>query len=133
MLAYLAALRESPIPLTRGQKLLFNILAVAIALTRIPALSMTLHDWDETLFAFGVSEYDVQPHHPHPPGYPLFIAAAKVARLFTDTDFHALQAVATLASMLVFPAAFLFARELRFRTPFAFCVAAMTAFLPSVW
>ncbi len=133
MLAYLAALRESPISLTRGQKILFNILAVAIALTRFPALSMTLHDWDETLFAFGVSEYDVKPHHPHPPGYPLFIAAAKVARLFTDTDFHALQAVATLASMLVFPAAFLLARELRFRTPFAFSVAAMTAFLPSVW
>ncbi|HET8774438.1 MAG TPA: hypothetical protein VFP80_11620 [Thermoanaerobaculia bacterium] len=133
MPAYPVSLRESPIPLTRGQKILFTVLTVAIALTRFPALSLTLHDWDETLFAFGVSEYDVEPHHPHPPGYPLFIAAAKVARLFADTDFHALQAVATLASMLIFPAAFLLARELRFRTPFAFSVAAMTAFFPSIW
>jgi hypothetical protein len=133
MRAYLASLRESPAPLTRAQKITFAVLAVAIALTRFPALSLTVHDWDEMLFAAGVPDYDVKVQHPHPPGYPLFIAAAKIARLFTDTDFHAVQAVATLASMLIFPAAFLLARELRFRTSYAFGAAAMTAFLPSIW
>lgn len=133
MRAYLATLRESPASLTRAQKIAFALLAAAIALTRFPALSLTVHDWDEMLFAAGVPDYDVKVQHPHPPGYPLFIAAAKIARLFTDTDFHAVQAVAAVASMLIFPAAFLLARELRFRTSYAFAAAAMTAFLPSIW
>jgi 4-amino-4-deoxy-L-arabinose transferase-like glycosyltransferase len=130
---FLRSLRESPAALTRAQKILFAVFAVVIALTRFPALSLTLHDWDETLFASAVHEYDVKPHHPHPPGYPLFIVAAKLARLFTDSDFHATQTVATLASMLIFPAAFLLARELRFRTRYAFGAAALTAFMPSLW
>ncbi len=130
---FLRSLREPPAPLTRGQKILFAIFTIVVALTRIPALSLTLHDWDETLFALGVHEYDVKPHHPHPPGYPLFVAAAKFARFFTDSDFHATQTVATSASMLLFPVAFFLARELRFRTPYAFAAAAMTAFLPSIW
>jgi hypothetical protein len=120
-------------PLTRAQKILLAIFTIGIAASRIPARSLTLHDWDETLFAMAVSEYDVKPHHPHPPGYPLFIALAKLARLFTSSDFLALQAVATIAAMLIFPAAFLLARELRFRTSFAFAAAATTAFVPTVW
>ncbi len=131
--AYLQTLRERFPPLTRAQRILFAILAAGIALSRIPALSLTLHDWDETLFAWAVREYDVVPHHPHPPGYPIFIVAGKLARLFTDTDFHALQAVATLTAMLLFPAAFFLARELRFRTSFAFAFAALTPFLPTIW
>ena len=130
---YLQSLREPLTPLTRAQKVFFALLAVGIALTRFPALSLTLHDWDETLFASAVREYDVAPHHPHPPGYPLFIVAGKLARFFASSDFHALQIVATLASMLVFPAAFLLAREMRFRRTFAFAAAAMTAFLPTLW
>ena len=125
--------REAPAPLTRAQQILFAIFTVAIAATRIPALSLTLHDWDETLFAHAVREYDVKPHHPHPPGYPLFIMLAKFARLFTSSDFHALQAVATIAAMLIFPAAFFLARELRFGTSYAFAAAATLAFIPSLW
>lgn len=119
--------------MARAQKVLFAIVTIAIAATRFPALSLTLHDWDETLFAWGVRAYDVVPHHPHPPGYPLFIVLGKFARPFTDTDFHALQAVATLASMLVFPAAFALARALKFRLAFAYAAAALTALLPPVW
>ena len=125
--------REPLPPLTRVERLTFIVLAAGIAFSRIPALSMTLHDWDEMLFASAVREYDVKPHHPHPPGYPLFVLLAKAARFFTDGDFHALQAVATLGSMLVFPAAFLLARELRFPTAHALGAAALTAFLPSLW
>lgn len=133
MAEFLRSLRAPPASLTRGQKILFWGFFLAIALTRFPALSLTLHDWDETLFASAVGEYDVKPHHPHPPGYPLFIVAAKCARLFTDSDFHAVQTVATLASMLIFPAVLLLARELRFRPSCAFGAAAMTAFLPALW
>ena len=130
---FLRNLREPHAPLTRAQKILFAIFAIGIAASRIPALSMTLHDWDETLFALAVREYDVLPHHPHPPGYPLFIVLGKFARLFANTEFHALQSVATTASMLIFPAAFFLAREMRFRIGFAFAAATVTAFLPTLW
>lgn len=130
---FLASLREHPAALTRAQKLLFTVFTIVIAASRIPALSLTLHDWDETLFALAVREYDVKPHHPHPPGYPLFVVLGKFAHLFTNTEFHALQAVATAGSMLIFPAAFFLARELRFRIAFAFGAAAAAAFLPNVW
>lgn len=120
-------------PLTRVERLTFIVLAAGIAISRIPALSMTLHDWDEMLFASAVREYDVKPHHPHPPGYPLFVLLAKIARLWAGSDFHALQSVATVGSMLIFPAAFLLARELRFPTLHALGAAALTAFLPSLW
>jgi hypothetical protein len=131
--AYLRGLRDAPAPLSLAQRLAVVGIAVLIAASRLLALSLTMHDWDELLFASAVAEYDVVPHHPHPPGYPLFVAAAKLARLFTESDFHALQSVATLGSMLIFPAAFLLARELRFRTASAFAAAVFTAFLPTLW
>ena len=110
-----------------------GLLALAIAATRLPALSLTLHDWDETLFALAVRDYDVKPHHPHPPGYPLFVFLGKIARLVADSDFHALQTVATIASMLIFPAAFFLAREWKFSTSYAFAAAITTAFMPTLW
>lgn len=130
---YLQTLREPLVPLARAHKIAFAVIALGIAASRFMALSLTLHDWDETLFASAVREYDVKPHHPHPPGYPVFIVFAKAARLFTATDFHALQTVATLASMLVFPLAFLLARELRLPVGLSMGAAALTAFMPNVW
>lgn len=133
VLDYLRELRTAPAPLTRLQKYLLAALFVAIALTRLVGLSKTLVDWDEALFCGGVNNYNVAVDHPHAPGYPLFVLAGKAARLIADTDFHALQIVVTLAAMLLFPAAFYFARELRL--PFAAAVAGATLlpFLPTVW
>ncbi len=117
----------------RRDALAFGVLWVAVIVSRFFALSKTISDWDETLFAFGVDEYDVRVHHPHPPGYPLFILAAKFARLFVASDFRALQAVATIASALIFPAVFLLARELRMRVPESLAAALMASFLPTIW
>jgi hypothetical protein len=49
-------------------------LAALFAFTR----SHWLDDWDSVNFAFGLDDFDVTKHWPHPPGYPVYIAAGKL-------------------------------------------------------
>lgn len=63
----------------REQSALF-LACVAVAITRIAALSRSMCDWDEALFCLGVRDYDVPAYRPHPPGFPLFVGAAKLLR-----------------------------------------------------
>src|ERR1051326_669955 len=130
---YLRELSTPPPALTRGQQWLFAALAVAVAISRRFALANSPLDWDESLFACGVRGYDVVAEHPHSPGYPLFILFAKLARLVVPDDFHAVQAVASVASLLLFPAVFFLLRELRFRFRVAVAGSLITVFLPTVW
>src|SRR6185295_6568859 len=109
-------------PLSARQRLLFAALTLFVALTRLYAISHSMWDWDEALFASALHHYDVAQHHPHPPGFPLFFALAKLARIFIHDDFHALRAISVASSLLMFPAIFALARSLRFR--FRTCVAA---------
>jgi hypothetical protein len=116
--------------MTRNERIAFWVLSVLTALSRWPALSKTLWDWDEALFALALRHYDVTLHHPHPPGFPLFIGMAKLVPL---DGFHALQAVTFVSALFVFPAMFFLARELRL-PPFASMAAALLlAFFPNVW
>jgi hypothetical protein len=119
--------------LTARQRLLVGALALFVALTRLYAISHSMWDWDEALFASALHHYDVSQHHPHPPGFPLFFALAKAARMFIHDDFRALRAISVAASLFMFPAIFALARSLRFR--FRTCIAAsmLFCFLPNVW
>ena len=103
---------SAPAPLSRAERIAASLIALLVAITRWPALSLTLWDWDEALFALALRDYDVTAHHPHPPGFPLFIAAA---RLLPLDGFHALQTIVFVSALFVFPAAFFLARELRAR------------------
>ncbi len=120
-------------PLTSRQRTCVIALGLFVALTRLYAISHSLWDWDEALFASALHHYDVSQHHPHPPGFPLFFALARFARIFIDDDFHALRAISVASSLLLFPAIFALARSLRFR--FRTCITAATlfCFLPNVW
>lgn len=122
-----------PQPLTRRQRLVFWAAALLVAGTRFWALSRTMWEWDEALFALAVREYDVVDHRPHPPGFPLFIAAAKVIHLAIDSEFRALQVVTLLGAILLFPATFALARELRFTFTTSLLGAIFYAFAPNVW
>jgi hypothetical protein len=116
--------------MTRNERLAAWSLGLFAAVMRWPALALTLWDWDEALFALALGDYDVTAHHPHPPGFPLFIAAARLVPL---DAFHALQTVTFIASLFVFPVMFFLARELR-ATPFvATASALLLSFLPNVW
>ncbi|MDQ3282030.1 MAG: hypothetical protein M3Q69_11525 [Acidobacteriota bacterium] len=115
------------------QKQIVLLASVLIALTRFAATARTLFDWDEALFVSAVRDYDVTQHHPHPPGYPLFIAAAKAVHAVVGDEFRALQVVVTIGACFLFPALFFLARELGFDFATSALGAALFVFLPNVW
>jgi hypothetical protein len=120
-------------PLTPRQRLTFWIVAAVCAATRFLAMARSLWDWDEALFCLGMRAYDVTSHHPHPPGFPVYIAAGKVVRLFLHDNFRSLQAINLAAGVLLFPVVFLLARELRLSATTATIAGALCAFFPNVW
>lgn len=125
-------LTVAPESLSHRQRVIYWIGAAICAASRFLAMSRTLWDWDEALFCLGLRSYDVTSHHPHPPGFPVYIGAAKLLRSFIHSDFRSLQAVNLLAGVLLFPAMFLLARELRLRFETSVVAAALCAFLPNV-
>jgi hypothetical protein len=120
-------------PLTPRQRTIVIVVALFCAATRFLAMARSLWDWDEALLTMAMRDYDVTLHHPHPPGFPIYIAMAKLLRFVVPDDFRALQAVNLLAGMLVFVAMFLFARELRLRFSTSVAAGALFAFFPNVW
>lgn len=126
-------LLESPSPLTVWQRRLFWITVVVVMATRFYALALTFWDLDEAQFAAGVREFNVGEHQPHPPGFPLYILAAKVVRPFVSSDFRACQTITFLAACALFPLAFAFARELRFSFETSQLGALLFVFYPNVW
>ena len=104
---------QPPSSLTPYQRLAFWLLALFCAGTRFLAMARTLWDWDEALLCLGMRSYDVTLHHPHPPGFPVYIALGRIVQTIIPNEFRALQAVNLAAGMLVFPAIFFLARELR--------------------
>jgi len=124
---------SGPHPLTPRQRIIFWFVAAVCAVSRFATMAQSLWDWDEALFALGMRDYDVTSHHPHPPGFPAYIAAAKIVRLVVSSDFHALQALNLLAGVLAFPAVYMLARELRMRFETAVIAGVLFVFLPNVW
>lgn len=120
-------------PLTRKQKTIAWIAAFVCAGSRFLAMAHTLWDWDEALFCLGMRSYDVTSHHPHPPGFPVYIALGHLSRLLFHDDFRALQAINLLAGALLFPAMLLLARELRLRFDVAMVASLLLLFFPNVW
>jgi len=106
---------------------------IVAAASRFLARSHSMWDWDEVLFCLGVRDYDVAQHHPHPPGYPLFIGAAKLIRPLVHSDFLSLQIVVLVSAAALLPLLFFFAREARFPFATALGGALIFVFLPNVW
>ncbi len=77
--------------------LIFLVCAAAYFLTRTPALD----EWDSVQFAMGVGDFNLWRHHPHPPGYPLYIASGWLAHHLLPLDVpNALQLVSALGGGL---------------------------------
>ena len=119
--------------LSRNERIAFASLWTLTALSRFAAIARSPWDWDEVQFMRGVRAYDVSLHAPHPPGYPIYIALAKLLRPFAASDFRALQIIVVASGIFLFPVVFFLARELRFSTRTALLGATLTAFLPNVW
>lgn len=116
-----------------SQRAIFWIVAVVCALSRFASRARSLWDWDEALFCLGMRSYDVTLHHPHPPGFPAYIALGRLVRLVVRDDFRSLQTINLIAGMLLFPAVYMLARELQLRFSTSVIAGALCAFFPNVW
>ncbi|HWW62124.1 MAG TPA: glycosyltransferase family 39 protein, partial [Thermoanaerobaculia bacterium] len=78
--------------------------ALVVLASRLLTMPRTLWELDEFHFAFGVRAFEPLKMHPHPPGYPLFVALGKVADLIAGDPFRALVAVSVIACVIGFVA-----------------------------
>jgi Dolichyl-phosphate-mannose-protein mannosyltransferase len=91
----------------------------------------TPFEWDEVLFQRGLDHYDVAAHSPHPPGYPVYIAAARVVRGLVGDPLLALQLVAVLSAMATLAVMWRMSRQLGAPPAAAAAAAAVVAVTPA--
>jgi hypothetical protein len=82
---------------TRSQRLTGSVLGGLFLALHLPFLPPSLEDLDSINFALGVRDFDVSQHQPHPPGYPLFIAGAKLLHAVKLSEVHALSLEGVIA------------------------------------
>jgi hypothetical protein len=79
---------------------LTGVIAAAFLLLHLPFLPPSLEDLDSINFALGVRHFDVTQHQPHPPGYPVYVLAAKGLRRFTSSEVQALGLLSVICGAL---------------------------------
>src|SRR4051812_43858307 len=84
---------------TQGPGLVVTLSIVVLAL-HLPFLPRSLEDLDSINFALGVRHFDVARHQPHPPGYPLYIAAAKTLHVAVRPEARLLSLLSVLCGAL---------------------------------
>lgn len=88
------------------------LLVVATVASRWPFRTDYLFDWDSANFALALERYDVTQHRPHPPGYPLYVAAARVLLPLAGDANAALVAVSLVFSVLAIVALYALGRTM---------------------
>src|SRR5262249_61010010 len=73
-------------------------LALATVISRVPARAHLLPTWDAVQFALALERYDIAAHRPHPPGYILYIAAARTVDAFVGNGTASLVWLSMVAS-----------------------------------
>lgn len=124
-------------------RVLWALVAIFV-LGHLPFLAPTLEDIDSVNFALGLHDFDVAKHQPHPPGYPVFIFLARLARPVvsavlpadaprTTIDAHALAVWGTLLGGLALLVLARFFQALEQNERRAALATALTACAPLVW
>lgn len=114
-------------------------LAVLFFAAHLPFLPQTLDDIDAVNFAMGVRDFDVAQHQPHPPGYPVFIALAKMSTAalaaagVAAPDVRGLSILSVLGGAALVPLLFAFFRALDGDVLRAFLATVLTMCAPLVW
>lgn len=120
------AFRQSALP---------GLLAVLFVAFHLPYLPASLEDLDSINFALGIRRFDVAEHQPHPPGYPVYIAAAKAVNAVVGHEAAALGILSVVAAALgVLAIAALFRRLDPDRSGgWCFAATALAAAAPLYW
>jgi hypothetical protein len=77
------------------------LLAAITAASRLPFRVGLLSTWDSVQFALALRDYDIVRHQPHPPGYILYVGAARVLDALLADAAQSLTWLAILASAAV--------------------------------
>ncbi len=108
------------------------LLVAVLAVSRLAFLASGPWEWDETLFAKGVVEFDLAAHFPHPPGFPLWILLGRLILPFVSEPLVGLQILSALFSVLsLWPLAALGRRVAH--PSVATASALVVLFAPGVW
>ena len=86
--------------MTRTQRFTALVLGALFLALHLPFLPSSLEDLDSINFALGIRDYDISQHQPHPPGYPLFIGAAKLVHGVGLSEVHAMSLLGIVAGAL---------------------------------
>ncbi|MBA2303413.1 MAG: DUF2723 domain-containing protein [Acidobacteria bacterium] len=114
-------------------------LAPIVLLAHLAYLPVTLEDIDAINFALGVRDFDVSNHQPHPPGYPVFIAAAKLSTAalamtgVAAPEVRGLAVWSAISGALLLPLLFTLYRDLARDQTVAVWGAIVTVVSPLVW
>ena len=76
------------------------LFAAAFFAFHLPFPAASLEDLDSINFALGVRDFDVTRHQPHPPGYPLYVLAAKGVHALIPSETRSLTLLSIVAAAL---------------------------------
>jgi len=120
------------LPSTRGDRLATLATVALLAPSRFALLPSGPWDWDETLFARGILDFDLPGHYPHPPGFPLWMLLGWLVHFVVSEPLVGLQLLSATASCLtLWPLAALGRRVAP--PPVAAAAALVMLFAPGVW
>ena len=108
------------------------LVALLVLVTRVPFLAPALEDIDSINFDRGIHDYDPAAHQPHPPGYPVYIALAKLPHDWFASHATGIAVVAAFFSALAVTPLYLLLRDLT-TLPTAVLACLLTLFNPLVW
>lgn len=94
--------------------------------------SIWLDEWDSVQFALGIKDFNLWKHQPHPPGYPIYIFAARCLNALGMDPITALILIACASGSVFVTAWFLITRR-EFGESFGWLIALATMATPAVW
>ncbi len=82
------------------------VLGLVTLLTRLPFTSQYLYHWDLVNFAMAIQHYDIVKHQPQPPGYVLYILAARLVNFIVSDANLSLVIISIVFSVLMIMAVY---------------------------
>ena len=109
------------------------LLFIGGVLSRIPFTSSILYNWDSVQFAFGMTNFDLTGHQPHPPGYFLYVMIGKLLNLAAGDANISLVMLSVISSGIFISAMYLLVIELSGSRMAALGASALAATSPMIW
>ena len=109
-----------------------SALSLLTVLSRLPYRARIAYNWDAVQFAMALSEYDMEKHQPHPPGYILYVALGRLVNAWLADPAASYVALAVAFSGLTTFVVYYLAHAVYDR-PTALAAAALLAVSPLSW